>query len=388
MKGRLCIPIHDERGRLVAYAGRWVGPEAELPEGEDKYKLPPGFQKSRILFNLHRIVDVDPRTGALEGPAHLFLVEGYFSVFRFRAAGVPAAALMGSSMADEQIELLRRWRDLDRITLLLDGDEAGRAARESILPCLCAWFYVRAPELPKGSSPHDLSDEEIFPLVSDAVIWPPSPAPGPSAGGASCPSLAALERTGSTASLSRGGDQAGGVVRGIGVPAHPRRHDPSHGGHRQPREASRARCPWRPGDGHHDLNPPTFRQGKALLLVGPSLQALHLLLGERGRQVRLVLALEPQPVEADHHRLLAGAEEPADLGRDRGWLAVLVHQHLLDLADLLAGVAQQVHVLQFRGRPVEARHHHLARGFAQDGGAGLLRLRRAGDGQERRRDGG
>ena len=25
MKGRICIPIHDEAGNLVAYAGRWAG---------------------------------------------------------------------------------------------------------------------------------------------------------------------------------------------------------------------------------------------------------------------------------------------------------------------------------------------------------------------------
>ena len=171
MKGRIGIPIHDERNRLVAYAGRWVGTEAELPEGEEKYKLPPGFQKNRVLFGLNRIVDVNPYSGELEGPQHLFLVEGYFSVFRLHELGVPSvAALMGSSIADEQVALLRRWRGLERITLLLDGDDAGRKARESILPKLCAWFYVRAPELPEGKAPHDLSHEEVIEIVDAALL--------------------------------------------------------------------------------------------------------------------------------------------------------------------------------------------------------------------------
>lgn len=171
MKGRLAIPIHDERGALVAYAGRWAGPEAEIPEGEDKYKLPPGFQKHRVLFGLNRIAHVNPYSGALEGPAHLFLVEGYFSVFRLHERGVPSvAALMGSSVSDEQVELLRRWRGLERITLLLDGDDPGRKARESALLKLCAWFYVRAPELPDGLAPHDLSDEEVIAIVDDALL--------------------------------------------------------------------------------------------------------------------------------------------------------------------------------------------------------------------------
>jgi hypothetical protein len=49
MKGRVCIPIHNERGELLAYAGRFVGDE--LPVGEGKYLLPPKFHKSLVLYN-------------------------------------------------------------------------------------------------------------------------------------------------------------------------------------------------------------------------------------------------------------------------------------------------------------------------------------------------
>ena len=48
MKGRIAIPIHDETDALVGYAGRWPGDPAE---GEERYKLPPGFKKSRVLYN-------------------------------------------------------------------------------------------------------------------------------------------------------------------------------------------------------------------------------------------------------------------------------------------------------------------------------------------------
>lgn len=36
--GRICIPIPNEQGQLVAYAGRWPGDE--VPEGEEHHKLP------------------------------------------------------------------------------------------------------------------------------------------------------------------------------------------------------------------------------------------------------------------------------------------------------------------------------------------------------------
>ena len=49
MAGRIVIPIHDEGGRLVAYAGRSVD------GAEPRYRFPTGFMKSTILFNLHRV---------------------------------------------------------------------------------------------------------------------------------------------------------------------------------------------------------------------------------------------------------------------------------------------------------------------------------------------
>src|SRR5580692_1937105 len=49
MADRIAIPIHNVKGEVVAYAGRFIGAP---PEGAPKYKLPPGFRKSQELFNL------------------------------------------------------------------------------------------------------------------------------------------------------------------------------------------------------------------------------------------------------------------------------------------------------------------------------------------------
>ena len=56
MAGRVCIPIHNTAGELVAYAGRWPG---EPPEGVERYLLPKKFEKSRVLFNLNGFAFVD-----------------------------------------------------------------------------------------------------------------------------------------------------------------------------------------------------------------------------------------------------------------------------------------------------------------------------------------
>jgi DNA primase len=49
MADRIAIPIHNVKGEVVAYAGRFIGAP---PEGAPKYKLPPGFRKSQELFNI------------------------------------------------------------------------------------------------------------------------------------------------------------------------------------------------------------------------------------------------------------------------------------------------------------------------------------------------
>src|SRR3712207_134942 len=96
MAGRVCIPIQNWEGYTVAYAGRWVGPEEDLPEGKGKYELPSGFRKELELFNLHRVLDCK----------HLVVVEGFFGAIRLHGLRFPAVALMGTSISEAQLELL------------------------------------------------------------------------------------------------------------------------------------------------------------------------------------------------------------------------------------------------------------------------------------------
>lgn len=149
LRGRVCIPIHDEKGNLVAYAGRW--PSETVPSGEQRYMLPPGFKKSRVLFNLHRVLGKSD---------HLVVVEGYWSVFRLHAINVPAVALMGRTLSERQ-ECLLRSTGVCRITLFLDGDTPGRQAITKLLPRLAKHFFVRSPALPEGEAP-DMVSEEIL----------------------------------------------------------------------------------------------------------------------------------------------------------------------------------------------------------------------------------
>ena len=136
MSNRCVIPIHNEHGVLVAYAGRWPA-DAGWPKGEEKYKLPPGFRKSHVLFNLHRA-----REHAAEG---LIVVEGYFTVFEFyQRSRKNVVALMGSSMSAEQERLIvETVGPKGRVLLALDHDEAGRRGSEDAVNRLRSQVFVR-----------------------------------------------------------------------------------------------------------------------------------------------------------------------------------------------------------------------------------------------------
>jgi DNA primase len=150
LAGRCVVPIRDEKSQLVAYAGRAVNGE------EPKYRFPAGFRKSQVLFNLDRAVQT--------GGNHAIVVEGFFDALKVHQAGQPAViALMGSSFSQRQLELL--LSHFARVTLMLDGDEAGRRAAEAIAQVLRPNASVNKVELPHGLQPDQLSSAEITFLI-------------------------------------------------------------------------------------------------------------------------------------------------------------------------------------------------------------------------------
>jgi len=150
MNHRIAIPIHNAAGELVAYAGRYANDE--VPDGVERYRLPKNFHKSLELWNLHRAKTL--------GKRHLVLVEGFWSAIRLHQAGIPVCALLGTSCSPEQAEAIRE-AGFRFVTLLLDGDDAGRKATPEILATLARQVYVRAVELPDGLKP-DVMPEVWF----------------------------------------------------------------------------------------------------------------------------------------------------------------------------------------------------------------------------------
>lgn len=164
LRGRLTLPIHDGRGRLVAFGGRILG------DGQPKYmntRETPLFHKGETLFGFHRA------KGALkEG---VLVVEGYFDVLQLHQVGIhQAVAPLGTALTEEHLRLVGRFTK--RLALCFDGDAAGRRAMEkSLRLALPLGFDVRLLELPQGEDPDTwcmtVGAEAFRELIRQAPDW-------------------------------------------------------------------------------------------------------------------------------------------------------------------------------------------------------------------------
>jgi DNA primase len=155
LRGMIAIPVHDEDGDLVAYAGRRLKPSDIREQG--KYKLPKGFKKERVLYRFHAVKDQAKEHG-------LIVVEGFFATMKLTEAGLPnVVATMGVEVSPYQAKLLASAKD---IVVLFDGDEAGRKGADKIKEQLGGTIPVRIIRLPTGTKPDQLAPKMLRWLVN------------------------------------------------------------------------------------------------------------------------------------------------------------------------------------------------------------------------------
>jgi DNA primase len=150
-RNRVMFPIIDLTGEVIGFGGRI------MDKGEPKYlNSPEGpiFEKRKILYNLHSARNVIRTLGAV-------VVEGYMDVVSLANAGFPAAvATLGTALSEEHVQTLKRFTD--DITLVFDGDSAGRSAMVRALePFLTSGVIPKVVILPQGKDPDDIAREDI-----------------------------------------------------------------------------------------------------------------------------------------------------------------------------------------------------------------------------------
>lgn len=150
-RDRVIIPIHDQRGRVVAFGGRVLNPDVQ-----PKYLNSPEttlFHKGSIVFNFHRARQAAHDDGSV------VVVEGYLDAIAIYQAGMKSVvASMGTAFTEEQIQTL--WRLSSEPIVCFDADRAGIAAADRsidrILPMLQVGKTFRFAFIQSGKDPDEL----------------------------------------------------------------------------------------------------------------------------------------------------------------------------------------------------------------------------------------
>ncbi len=166
-RDRILFPISDISGRVCGFGGRIVG------EGQPKYLNSPEslvFHKGKLLLGLYQQKEFIRRQN------HAVLVEGNFDLIALVAHGCNnVAAPLGTALTGEQLRLLKRFAE--KVTLLFDGDAAGRKAAVRAVPLFLAeQLSGRVAFLPAEHDPDTFVREkglaELNVLLDQAMALP------------------------------------------------------------------------------------------------------------------------------------------------------------------------------------------------------------------------
>ncbi len=154
-RDRVMFPIHDRRGRVIAFGGRVLDKDAS-PKYLNSPETPL-FHKGRELYGLWQARQANQK---LE---RLIVVEGYMDVVALAQAGISqAVATLGTATTPDHAELL--FRNAPDVYFCFDGDAAGRRAGwravESILPRMKDGRQAFFLFLPDGEDPDTIVRKE------------------------------------------------------------------------------------------------------------------------------------------------------------------------------------------------------------------------------------
>lgn len=169
-RARVIFPIHDNKGRVIAFGGRL------LDKGEPKYLNSPEtpvFHKGSELYNLHRA------RSAIAQQQMSIVVEGYMDVLALAQHGIDhCVATLGTATTTTHLQ--RLFRLAPSIVFCFDGDRAGRDAAgralEIALPLLESGRQVSFLFLPDGEDPdsviRDQGADTFRTLIESATPLP------------------------------------------------------------------------------------------------------------------------------------------------------------------------------------------------------------------------
>ncbi len=148
---KIIIPIKDQQGKIVGFAGRAIGDEKPKYINISSSKA---YNKSDILFG------IDKAYNAIRESGEAIVVEGYFDVIKLSQEGIENCICPGgTSLTEQHLERISgipsKQRD-KKIIMCFDGDDGGKRNAERIgKEALKFGYNLYFKSLPEGMDPDD-----------------------------------------------------------------------------------------------------------------------------------------------------------------------------------------------------------------------------------------
>lgn len=160
-RGRIMFPIFSENGRILGFGGRVL----DISHSPKYINSPDSkwYKKGKHLYGFFQ------GKASIRNRKEIIIVEGYMDVITMHSLGFSnTVASLGTSFTEDQAKFLSRY--VEKAFLLFDMDEAGRRARDRVIPMLFKFGIVPyVVELKESKDPSELYEKGKTDEISKAL---------------------------------------------------------------------------------------------------------------------------------------------------------------------------------------------------------------------------
>lgn len=150
-EGRILFPVRNTYGELVSIQARIIDDHLDptLERYNQRKYYHNSFDKSRVLYNLHRVIPIVRRTGKL------LVTEGQLDVIAAYKFGIRnIICTTGTVLNRKHMSILCRY--VEELLVIFDNDDAGRKAMEKLQRREYVGLQTRFIILPSDNDKNDL----------------------------------------------------------------------------------------------------------------------------------------------------------------------------------------------------------------------------------------
>lgn len=160
----ICLPWHDWQGRIINMKYRSI-------KNKDFWYSSGGQPVKKHLYGLFLVIDLHRKQRKQEvSLSPVYLVESEIDALYLWSIGIPAVAFGGSSISEQQQELLTGKLSDCELILATDNDKVGKKFREVLAKELGGYFIVKELEIPEGYKDVNELEPDILQKLSTKHI--------------------------------------------------------------------------------------------------------------------------------------------------------------------------------------------------------------------------